>query len=103
MQGAIPGMFISTGQASAGGRGTSNALSNSMRDFYSYALSGPLLGGGLRDAAMRLRPAGGVVQEFLDLGELDRIELAAGLGVFEHVPPGAEVMQLDVEVGQDFL
>ena len=31
MQGAMPWMFISTGQACAGGKGTSNELSNSMR------------------------------------------------------------------------
>src|SRR3954453_21476582 len=91
MQGAMPWMFMSTGQASAGASGTSNELSNSM------------LLGGLRNAAVRLRPAAGIAQEFLDLVELDRVELAAGLGEGEHVPPGAEMMQLDVEVGEDFL
>src|SRR6478672_2448415 len=51
---------------------------------------------------MCLRPAGGVAEELLDLGELDRIELAAGLGELQHVPPGAKMVQLDVEVGEDF-
>src|SRR5262245_2752159 len=92
MQGAMPRMSISTGQASAGGSGTSKELSNSI----------PLLGG-YRDAAVRLRPAGRVVQEFLDLGELDRIELAAGLGEFQHVPPGAQVVQFDAEIAEDLL
>src|ERR1041384_3651280 len=52
---------------------------------------------------MRLRPARRIVQELLDLLKLDRIELAAGLGEGQHVPPGAQVMQLDVEVGEDFV
>src|SRR6476659_1335045 len=91
MHGAMPWMSMSTGHACAGGNGTSNELSNSM------------LFGGLRDAAVRLRPAGRVAQEFLDLVELDRIELSAGLGELQHVPPGAEMMQLDSEIGEDFL
>src|SRR4029079_16142 len=62
-----------------------------------------LLGGGRRDAALRLRPTGGIVPKFLDLLQLDRSELAAGLGEGQHVPPGAEVMQLDVEVGEDLV
>ena len=57
----------------------------------------------MRDAAMGLRPAGRVVQEFLDLGKLDRVELPAGLGVVQHVPPGTQMVQLDVEVRQDAL
>jgi len=52
---------------------------------------------------MGLRPAGGIVQELLDLGELHRIELAAGLGELQHIPPGAQMMQLDVKLGQDLL
>src|SRR5262245_2063669 len=91
MQGAMRRMSISTGQASAGGSGTSNVLSNSM------------LLGSLGDAAVRLRPARGVVQELLDFVELDRIELAAGLGEFEHVPPRGEMVQRDAEVAQDIL
>src|SRR3954468_2622140 len=96
-------MFISTGQASAGGRGTSNALSNSMATLLLVPLLEFLFGGCLRHTAIDFRPAGGVVQELLDLGKLGRIELAAGLGELEHVPPRAQMMQLDVEVGEDLL
>src|SRR5690349_21555394 len=101
MQGAMPWMFISTGQASDGGSGTSKELSNSMATLYSLTRT-DLFGGDLRHPTVRLRPARGVVQEFFDLGQFGRVELAAGLGVFEHVPPGAQMMQFDVEVGQDF-
>src|SRR5689334_21736364 len=101
MQGAMPWMFISTGQACSGGSGTSKALSNSICGKPTRYDDAALLGGGVRHAAMGLRPAGRIVQEFLDLLQLDRVELAAALGEVEHVPPGAEVMHLDAEIGQD--
>src|SRR5215475_3229941 len=40
----------------------------------------PLLGCSGSDAAMGFRPAGRVMHEFFDLGELCRVELAARLG-----------------------
>src|SRR4029079_19080554 len=98
-------MFIRTGQACSGGSGTSKELSNSMRLRFTRSSSSSscsLLGRGLRHAAVRLRPAGRIVQELLDLAKLDRVELAACLGELEHVPPRAQMMQLDVEVGKDF-
>ena len=40
--------------------------------------------------AMRLRPAGRIVDEFLHLGQHLGLELAARLGDVEHVAPGGE-------------
>src|SRR5215471_5543252 len=56
-----------------------------------------------RHSAVRLRPAAGVVHEFLHLGKLAGIELAARLGDRQHVPPGRQRMQGDGEVAEDFL
>jgi hypothetical protein len=51
--------------------------------------------GGFGDPAMRFRPAGRVVHEFLDLRQHFRIELVARLGDRDDVPPGRKRMQLD--------
>src|SRR5579862_2286071 len=56
----------------------------------------------LRDAAMRLRPGGGILHEFFHFLELALVELAALLGDFQHVPPGGERVQRDTEVFQYF-
>lgn len=57
-----------------------------------------LFRGWLGDAAMRFRPAGRVVHEFLDLRQHLRVELVARLGDCDDAPPGRERMQLDAEV-----
>src|SRR5262245_11406379 len=103
MQGAMPRIFISTGQACSGGSGTSNELSNSILTLDCSQLYDRRLFGGFGDAAVRFRPARRIAQEFFDLIELDRIELAAGLGELQHVPPGTQVVQLDIEIAKDFL
>src|SRR3954451_19898433 len=61
-----------------------------------------LFAGRLRDTAVHLRPAVGIVHEVLDLGELSRVELPARLGDGENVPPGGEVMHGDAEIADDF-
>src|SRR5438034_3933230 len=52
---------------------------------------------------MRRRPLRRLVQELLDFGELPRFEVAVFLHYGEYVPPGGEVMQPHVEVGEDLL
>src|SRR5262245_11500093 len=58
---------------------------------------------GFRHAAVRLRPAGRVVDEFLHLSQHLRLELSARPGDSQHVLPGGEGVQRDAEVAEDFL
>jgi hypothetical protein len=60
-----------------------------------------LLRGGLGDAAMRLRPAGRVVHERLDLRQHFRFEPVARLGDGDDVPPCRKRMQPDAEIAED--
>src|SRR5690349_24447544 len=58
---------------------------------------------GIPGAAMRLRPAGGIVHESLHLAQELRIELTARLCHRQHVPPRRELVQRDAEIAEDFL
>ncbi|CAD9227132.1 hypothetical protein BCEN4_630017 [Burkholderia cenocepacia] len=54
-----------------------------------------------RRAAVRGRPFGRCVQEFLDFVERLRLEVAGRLRDAQHVPPRGERVQVDVDVLQD--
>ena len=51
---------------------------------------------------MRRRPFGGVVEEFLDFRQLGRLHVVAGARGFQNVPPCAQRVQLDAELGEVF-
>ncbi len=53
--------------------------------------------------AMRLRPAGWVADEFLDLGQHLGLKCAHRFGDIEHVAPGGERVQSDAEITEDIL
>src|SRR5579862_1881992 len=59
--------------------------------------------GKTRCAAMRSRPLGRRVEEFLDFPDLRRGEIVALLHHAQHVPPGGEVMQAHIQLAHHLL